>query len=213
VKKENQLPKFTYEDWSTGKIAIGGIQINDLGVPLIPFVNWQQIEADSLVQIKHQQKLIFLNTVEDRFDQMVSGIKKLYDTSSDKTAFIQLTLNDLDSLFKVKCNSTLHLRFLNRTFGMQEVRRIQNFYVEQILRGNRHYDFIQSPNQNSLTFRNPPIEVEAEIFFRCYQFIRNELGYSKLKLTLQEIALVCIYQDKIITRKNAAIILKDFEHR
>src|SRR5262245_38510547 len=145
-KKEDNV-KYTYQDWSDGKIAIGGLQYGDMNVPLVPYVNWQDIDKSSWEQIKNQQRIQFNSSVERRFSKTLAGIREMYESSSEKSIFIEQTLRDFETLFEKSCDSILHLKFLNRTFTKEEVISIQNFYLQHIKRGLRHYDFMQSSNQ------------------------------------------------------------------
>jgi hypothetical protein len=210
MSKTKSTEEYSYEAWVAGDFATGGIQYKEYNVPLIPVINWTKIEDKSKNRIKAEQKKIFDSKLEIVFLKTIAHFNKMYINSLEKNILLEETLNDLGYLFHWNHGEYLHLRFINKLYSPQEVNKIQSFYNDHIIRGTRNYDFIQSKQQKSITFKNPPIELEAEVIYKFHKYIINTFIPSKMKLSHREIALVCYYSGMIITRENSNQILKDF---
>lgn len=214
-KKTIQQKKFyDYADWFEGRITLGGLQTTNSLNELTPIVNVVDVDEFSLKEIRKQQEILFNSDVEHRLAKLIEGVKDFYLESEDKIYFVEETLKDFDNLFTVKCDTSfLHFRLLNKSYTRDEINKFQWFLQEHIQRGNRNYYFMQSPRQINPSFRVPPIEVEAEVFYRCAQYIRKELQYKNEKLTHKEIALIYYYSGKKIDRQNAGSIVKNHKLR
>jgi hypothetical protein len=223
--KSTNISKYSFSDWYEGRITFGGERSFNSQKEMLSSrkkvlnVNWANLDKVHCDRIRAEQKKIFRTHVEIYFNKFKNRFDEMLNSSEDKNVFLKGTLNDFRLLFETTViTEILNLKYINKIYYKQEVFKIQSFHLNHIIRGLRHYDFIQSPKQNDSSFRNPPIELEAEMLFNAFQYIREKYGNNKKqfdlknKISLREIALFYNYKGLSINRKNHNSIAKKYGH-
>jgi hypothetical protein len=214
--------KYTYKDWWEGIVHLETCAIqHPKNASIGERIKLDDFLPKDRIKIETKQKEIFDLNCEKLFQDYKSEFEERYNNSEVKNQYLELELLDLDHLFNGK--SETGIAFHNRDFSINNIDLLEmrRFVKTHIQRGKKEYSFVHSPNYKYSIKNKVPSEEYIYAHWKYWNWLTDfaakikkvdaeKKGATKSKLSVPVIALIHIYNDKTITRKNADEIARNY---
>ena len=169
------MKKYTYHDWLEGKLILN----YDCYIPSgkkPTLVKWEDFTDEDVLLIKEKQKEIFDERVISLLEKYKSAFQKDISASLDYEGLCNHTVNGIISILTDempigwKSEEVIRTELWDIGFTGEYLFEIKKAYKYGIMKGELHYDFINSPNRDyqQSPDDNPQIYVRSMSSFKIW---------------------------------------------
>jgi hypothetical protein len=221
-------PKYTYKDWFDGKVYLqtGAIMIDkNVDKPMKAHLN--DFSKNSLQKIQLKQKKIFDTKSADLFLKFKNLFKERYKKSEAKELLLKREIEDNRKILYLTPIQDFHFKNRSFTITKDDLIVMREFINNRIIKGEKNYDFVHSPNFKLQYEKITNDLVYARVTFDYYNWLikfqtflykskansnkknspnakKTELKTEKIKVKV--IALIYFYNGEPINRVNCSEI-------
>jgi hypothetical protein len=214
--------KYTYKDWLIGTVYLETCSTvapkgSNLGIK----TDFTHFSKEDAIKIKRKQKELFELQKDQILKGFINTFKKLFKNSDAKESYLEREFSDVNKIFSH--DSGLSPRFYNwnTTISREDLSEMRKYVDEQIIKGEKRYDFMHSPKFVFQSKNKIIPEIYAQVCWDYFKWLNNFVTslnkkYSKTdvsvpkikekpkeKLGVPLIALVHFYNNVPINRDNS----------
>jgi hypothetical protein len=219
--------KYTYKDWWEGIVYLETCPIKftkgaDVGIK-VDLRKFSKIDAQ---KIRKKQKEIFEKQRDKNLKLFIDTFKKRFKNSDAKLDYLKREFVDVNNIISDESGLSPQFYNWNITIRREDLSEMRAYVKEQIIKGEKNYGFIHSPNYIFQSKNKIPNEIYARISWDYFVWLNNFVDslnkkYSKSefnegiqktneKLGVPVIALLHFYRRTPISRENCKEIAATF---
>jgi hypothetical protein len=229
-------PIYSYSDWYDGKVYLetGAIIISKTEKAIKAQLG--DFSEDTIKKIQSKQKEIFDTKCSAKLIEFKNVFRGRFKKSEAKELLLNREIEDNRKILFF--NPISELRFKNRTFSFptDDLVIMREYLNNQIIKGEKYYGFVHSPNFKFPYQRLTDNFVYVRVTFDYYNWLKEFWNRLKLKsdtknskenskiqkpikvesksdrIKVKVIALICIYNNVHITRVNCDEIAAKYHY-
>ncbi len=221
---------YNYTDWYQGRVYLetGAISINKTDSPIKAHLS--DFSASSLKKIQSKQKEIFDTKCSNKLTKFKNIFTKRLKDSETKELLLKREIEDNKQILFFTPGRELLLKNRTSTFSKDDLLIIREYVNTQIVKGEKYYGFVHSPNFKFAYEKDTDDLVYARATFDYYNWLLKlseknksisisnkhnnlkQVNSKAEKIKVKVIALKYFYNNIAITRKNGMEIAAKYNY-
>jgi hypothetical protein len=225
-------PKYNYKEWFDGQVYLetGAILIDkNVDKPMKAHLN--DFSKNTLKNIQLKQKEIFDAKSAELLQKFKNLFKQRFKKSEAKELLLKREIEDNRNILYLTPIQDLHFKNRSFTITKDDLLVMREFINNQIIKGEKYYGFIHSPNFKSQYEKITNDYVYARVTFDYYNWLikfqtslnkansnkKNSPNAKKIeskteKIKVKVIALIYFYKGEPINRVNCSEIAAKYNY-